>query len=79
MRVVTPVCLTALLLTAACGGSGSPTAPATLAAPALQSPADGEQLDPLRPTLTVPDSTSDQVGTRTYEFQISDTSSFTWP
>jgi hypothetical protein len=70
-------------LTAACGSSkpSTPTTPtpvsATLTAPKLDSPAAGAQTDTLRPTLTVQNATSDQpTGTRTYEFQISDTTAF---
>jgi hypothetical protein len=59
----------------------TPTAPAPVApnvsAPALEAPASGTQLDTLRPTLTVRNATSDQAGARTYEFQISDSTSFT--
>jgi hypothetical protein len=66
---------------AACGGKDTPTTPtpvaATLTAPVLDSPGADEQLDTLRPTLTVRNATSDQTGTRTYEFQISDSTSFT--
>jgi hypothetical protein len=69
---------------AACGGSKPtpPTTPApvaaTLSAPKVDSPTSGSQLDTLRPTLTVQNVTSDQPGgTRTYEFQISDTTAFT--
>jgi hypothetical protein len=67
----------------ACGGnkSATPTTPtpvsATLTAPKLDSPETGAQADSLRPTLTVQNVTSDQPsGTRTYEFQVSDTTSF---
>ncbi len=68
-----------------CGGSkttSTPTTPtptpaATLTAPKLDSRAASEQLATLRPTLTVQNATSDQPsGTRTYEFQISDTQTF---
>ncbi len=70
---------------AACGGgsrtvptSPSANSPAHLTAPAADGPADNEQLDTLRPTLTVRNGTSDQAGgSRTYEFQISDSTSFT--
>ena len=59
----------------------APTAPAAVAAsvsaPALEAPAADAQLDTLRPTLTVRNATSDQPGTRTYEFQIADSPSFT--
>jgi len=76
----------ATMLIAACGSSsgnnGTPTTPtpaaATLTAPKLDAPTASAQLDTLRPTLTVQNATSDQpTGARTYEFQISDTTSFT--
>ena len=77
------VCMAVLLASGAgCGGDDSnPTSPtpvaATVTAPALDSPARDEQLDTLRPVLTVRNSTADASGTRTYEFQISDTTAFT--
>lgn len=64
-------------------GSGSPTGPSSsgpvnLTRPAPVSPVEGAQLSTLRPTLTVQNSTSSQQsGTRTYEFQVSDRSDFT--
>lgn len=84
-RILVPAACAAILaaLSVACGSSKSaPTTPtpvsATLTAPKLDSPAANAQTDTLRPTLTVQNATSDQpAGTRTYEFQISDTSSFT--
>src|SRR5918993_3279399 len=54
------------------GGSGS----ATLTAPSAISPVNGEQLGTLRPTLTVQNGTSTVSGTRTYEFQVSDSADF---
>jgi hypothetical protein len=64
----------------------SPTSPSTggatsglvtLSAPRAVSPVNGEQLSTLRPTLTVENSTSsNQSGTRTYEFQVSDRQDF---
>ena len=42
----------------------------------MEAPTADEQLNTLRPTLTVKNGTSDQAGTRTYEFQISDTADF---
>ncbi len=49
----------------------------TLTAPVPSIPADNEQLDTLRPTLTVKNGTSDQAtGTRTYDFQIADSADF---
>ena len=75
--------IAAASLTAACGSdsnSGSPTSPGTttptLTAPRAESPSDNQQLDTLRPTLTVANGTSNGSGARTYEFQISDTSDF---
>ena len=70
------------LLVAACGSDSPPTSPgpstpANLTAPALESPAANQQLDTLRPTLTVRNATSNQSGAKTYEFQISDSSNFT--
>jgi hypothetical protein len=66
---------------AACGSDSQPTTPtpvnANLTAPALDAPAADEQLDTLRPTLVIRNATSDQPGTRMYEFQVSDNSGFT--
>jgi hypothetical protein len=66
---------------AGCGKDSTPTTPAPVAAnvgaPALDAPASDEQLDTLRPTLVVRNATSDQAGTRMYEFQISDNTGFT--
>jgi len=66
---------------AGCGGEKNPSGPtntpaANLTAPALDAPTQDAQLDTLRPTLTVKNATSDQAGTRTYEFQVSDSSGF---
>jgi hypothetical protein len=65
---------------AGCGKDSAPTTPtpvaANVTAPALDSPANDEQLDNLRPVLTVRNATSDQAGTRMYEFQISDNTGF---
>ena len=47
-----------------------------MTAPALDAPSANQQLDTLRPTLVVRNATSDQPGTRTYEFQVSDSTSF---
>jgi hypothetical protein len=58
-------------------GSGQTTNPVTLSAPVVESPVANIQLDTLRPTLTVKNVTSSATGTRTYEFQISDTTTFT--
>ncbi|HEY6507242.1 MAG TPA: hypothetical protein VIY56_04465 [Vicinamibacterales bacterium] len=59
---------------------GTPTTPTpsvpTLTAPAIEAPAADAQLDTLRPMLTVRNGTSNQTGTRTYEFQVATTNSF---
>jgi hypothetical protein len=55
------------------GGSGT----VTLTAPTVVSPTNGEQLGTLRPTLVVQNgTTSNQSGTRTYQFQVSDRADF---
>jgi hypothetical protein len=54
------------------GGGANPV----LTAPALDTPGDDEQLTTLRPTLVVRNGTSNQNGTRTYEFQLSTSDSF---
>jgi hypothetical protein len=81
--------VTALALLAACTGAGdvreitfgaSPSGSGgtpRLTAPTVESPAADVQLSTLRPTLTLRNGTSDQSGTRTYEFQISDRADFT--
>ena len=69
-----------VVFAAACGEKKTATAPTpaapTVQAPALEAPSADTQLDTLRPTLSVRNATSDQTGTRTYEFQVSDTNSF---
>src|SRR5262245_5603901 len=70
----------------ACGSKGArtpaPTQPTpttvspTLPAPRLDSPINVAQLATLRPTLIVSNGSSNQSGSRTYEFQISDRSDF---
>ena len=84
-RILVPaICAVVAAVTlVACGGdkktptTPTPPASATLTAPKLDSPAASAQTDTLRPTLTVQNATSDQpTGTRTYEFQISDSTSF---
>jgi hypothetical protein len=74
------VSTSALVISCGGGKDNSPTQPApaaTLTAPQLDSPSANQQLDTLRPTLTVRNATSSQQGARTYEFQISDTTAFT--
>ena len=69
-----------IVVMAACSEKSAPTTPApvtaTVTAPTLESPAAEQQLDTLRPTLTVRNATADQPGARTYEFQISDNNGF---
>jgi hypothetical protein len=69
-----------VMFVAGCGEKKTATAPTpaapTVQAPALEAPAADTQLDTLRPTLSVRNASSDQAGTRTYEFQVSDSNSF---
>jgi hypothetical protein len=69
----------AAVFTAACtkGGQTAPTNSPTLTAPTIDTPTNDVQLDGLRPTLTLVNGTSSESGTRTYEFQVSDSSAFT--
>ena len=53
-------------------GGGNPQ----LTAPAVDTPQDDELLTTLRPTLVVRNGTSTQNGTRTYEFQLATSASF---
>jgi hypothetical protein len=56
----------------------APTTPPTLTKPVPDSPDNGAQLDTKRPTLTVTNGTSSQTtAAKTYEFQVSDNSTFT--
>lgn len=79
---VSSISVVAIAIVAGACGSDKPAAPTTptivnVGAPGLDAPADHEQLDTLRPTLTVKNATADSQGTRMYEFQISDNSNFT--
>jgi len=84
--VILSITGTVALVAAGCGNdSAAPTTPTPppvqqtpprLTAPAVDSPSTNQQLDTLRPTLTVRNGTSDQAGTHTYEFQISDNADF---
>jgi hypothetical protein len=69
-----------LLLDACTKNPASPSSTSStspqLTAPVLDSPGNDEQMNSVRPTLTVRNSTSDQSGARTYEFQISTSNSF---
>lgn len=85
-RVCARGCLIGLLTaTAACGSPSAPATPVTpapvvnpaLSAPAPKTPAAGQQLDTLRPTLTVTNATTaGSVGTVTYEFEVSEADTF---
>jgi hypothetical protein len=80
--------LSAAIAVAACGDDPPPTQPTpapvappppanpVLTAPSPDAPGDDEQLTTLRPRLVVRKATSDQVGPRSYEFQISDDPDF---
>lgn len=68
----------------ACGGEGTRTVPttpgsATLSAPTAESPVNDTQLDTLRPTLVIRNSTASDTGAKTYEFQISTSNDFSSP
>lgn len=68
--------------TIACGGEGTRTVPttpgsATLSAPTAEAPVNDAQLDTLRPTLVIRNSTSSETGAKTYEFQIAASNDFT--
>lgn len=71
---------TLVMFATACGEKKTATSPTpaapTVQAPALEAPAADTQLDTLRPTLSVRNASSDQTGSRTYEFQVSDNNSF---
>jgi hypothetical protein len=71
----------AACLSTACTGDPSSPSPGggstpQLTAPVLDAPGDDGQLTTLRPTLVVRNGSSSTAGTRTYEFQISTSSSF---
>ena len=80
------MCLGLTVATAACGGS-SPAAPsppstpaggtAQLSAPVPRTPSGDQQLDTLRPTLSVTNAAaSGAVGTVTYQYQVSEADTF---
>jgi hypothetical protein len=69
------VCLSSACTKDPASPSGGGNAP-QLTAPAPDTPGDDEQLTTLRPTLVVRNGSSNQTGTRTYEFQLSTSSSF---
>ena len=87
---ITRVILAVAMLAAAwgCSDKSTPSSPSpstpgtstppTLTKPAPDSPENGAQLDTKRPTLTVTNGTSSQTtAAKTYEFQVSDNSTFT--
>ena len=80
MRNCTSVLLVLAIAVGACASDpASPSGGGTvqLTAPALDTPSDDEQLTTLRPTLVVRNGSSNPSGTRTYEYQLSTSSSFT--
>jgi hypothetical protein len=87
MRLLLVACSLALLTVAtACGSKSSPAAPSptptpvvtpTLTSPAPKAPLGGEQLDTLKPTLSVTNAAATgTVGTVTYEFEVSEVETF---
>jgi hypothetical protein len=78
LRKTLPLLL-ACAIYACSGSSNSSTSPTTtttttvtVTAPTADSPADGAQLDNVRPTLTVVNSPAGSGGTKSYEFEVSD-------
>jgi len=69
-------CMEANIAGPGSGGSSGSGGGGTLTAPALDSPGDDEQLGTLRPTLVVRNGSSTRTGTKTYDFQVSDSTSF---
>jgi hypothetical protein len=73
-------CLALVALAVACSSKSpsvaAPTAASSLTAPAIDSPTDDQQLDTIRPTLTVRNG-SGGSDLRTYDFQVADNSTFT--
>jgi hypothetical protein len=61
-----------MMLSACAGDSGSPASPSAgpLTKPTIDSPAEGAQLDNLRPILTIVNTSA--TGSKTYEVEISD-------
>ena len=80
------VCAIAAVSAGACGGGSGPAAPSpappagtapSLQAPLPKSPLGGQQLDTLKPTLSVTNAvTAGAVGTVTYEFEVSEADTF---
>jgi hypothetical protein len=74
------VALCVALAAAACSSKSpsvaAPTGPSGLTTPAIDAPADDQQLDTLTPTLTVRNG-SGGTGVRTYDFQVAESSAFT--
>src|SRR6187399_626586 len=56
------------------GGDGTGTP--RLVPPVPDTPSNAQQLDTLRPTLTIRNGSSNQTGTRTYDFQVSTAADF---
>jgi hypothetical protein len=81
-RVTRLSSLVAVVAIAGCGGDGraTPSAPSppaiALTAPTAVSPADNAELPTLAPELVVTNSVSTVSGTREYQFQVADESSF---
>jgi hypothetical protein len=75
--LVVGVCVAAA---SACTKTATPASPtpgvSKLSTPTAAAPGDQAQLAALRPTLSVTNSSAGGIGTRTYEFQVSDKSDF---
>jgi hypothetical protein len=85
-RLFAVACALSLFAAAtACGGKSAPAAPTPgptvvtpkLEAPAVKAPIAGQQLDTVKPTLSVTNAaTTGNVGTVTYEFEVSELDTF---
>ena len=76
-----PLVLCLAVAAAACGSKSpsvaSPSGPSgSVPAPSISAPADDQQLDTLRPTLTVTNAASSDASVRTYDFQVADNVAF---
>lgn len=81
MRNLPLLAVVCLVAAAGCGSDdsgGAPTGPGqALSPPAIESPADNQQVNNVRPILVAKNGASTQAGARTYDFQVSDNAGFT--
>ena len=82
VRFFNAVLLVCVVAAGGCGSddssNGSPTSPGqALSPPAIESPANDQLVNSLRPTLVIRNGSSTQAGARTYDFQVANNSGFT--